>query len=157
MSASSLPAEYIAQGSVQTLRAGIEEYYARNPELLDPERMSPEAAALFRQHDAGHVVFGCDTSLRGETLIDTWTILGSTAGIKGYMEYFRHPQIYQIFEDVGYWHMTVEFLRCLPDICRILLRSRRMTMRWPWAGYPEYLDMPLVEIRTRFNIRVVSP
>lgn len=150
----SVPA-YLQQDSPQTLRAGIDEYYGINPMLLDPARMSPAAAALFRQHDAGHVVFGCDTSLRGETLIDTWTIVASTAGIKGYMEYFRHPQIYQIFADVGYWRMTVVFLRSLPDVCRVWFRSRRMPSRWPWEGFEDYLDMTLGEIRSRFNIRVV--
>ena len=147
---------YMDPNSTQTLREGIAEYYSANPFLLDPEGMSPAAKALFKQHDAGHVVFGCDTSLRGETLIDTWTILGSTAGIKGYVEYFRHPQIYQIFADVGYWHMTVEFIRCLPDVLRVLIRSRRLESRWPWDRYAEYLDNSLAEIRSRFNIRVVQ-
>lgn len=146
---------YMDQDSAQSLRDGIAEYYAANPRLLDPDGMEPAARALFRQHDAGHVVFGCDTSLRGETLIDTWTILGSTAGIKGYIEYFKHPQIYQIFSDVGYWRMTVEFVRCLPDVLRVLVRTRRLSSRWPWDRYEDYLDESLCDIRDGFNIHVL--
>lgn len=147
--------EYTEQDSAQSLREGIAEYRARNPGLLDPSTLPPDAEALFRQHDAGHVVFGCDTSLRGETLIDTWTVVGTTAGVRGYLRYFRYPQVNQIFADVGYARIALESLRCLPDVLRVLVRSRRLSHRWPWAGYEQYLDRPLGEIRRRFNIRVV--
>ena len=56
---------YVIQDSTQSLREAIAEYYQCNPGLLEPDDMPDGAACLFRQHDAGHVVFGCDTSLRG--------------------------------------------------------------------------------------------
>ena len=146
---------YVVQDSSQTLREGIAEYYARNPNLLDPAGMPNEVAELFRQHDAGHVVFGCDTSLRGETLIDTWTILGSTAGMRGYTEYFKHPQVNQVFAEVGYFRIVLEFLRCLPDVGRVIARSWRLSSKWPWRDYRRHLDDSLQELRGRFNIRVV--
>jgi len=147
--------EYAEQDSRQSLREGIAEYRTRNPGLLDPASLPPEVAALFRQHDAGHVVFGCDTSLRGETLIDTWTVVGTTAGVRGYLRYFRHPQVNQIFADVGYARIALESIRCLPDVLRVLVCSRRLATRWPWESYEQYLDQPLQEIRRRFNIRIV--
>ena len=147
--------QYVIQDSSQTLREAITEYYARNPGLLDPEGMPDDVAELFRQHDAGHVVFGCDTSLRGETLIDTWTVLGSTAGIRGYVEYFKYPQVKQVFAQVGYFRIALEFLRCLPDVGRVIVRSRRLSSKWPWHDYQRYLDYSLRELRRQFNIRVV--
>jgi hypothetical protein len=146
---------YTEQDSPQSLREGITEYYALNPDLLDPSDLPSDAEALFRQHDAGHVVFGCDTSLRGETLIDTWTVLGTTAGVRGYLQYFKYPQVNQIFSEVGYWRIAVQSLRCLPDVIRVLARSRRLSSRWPWADYEQYLDERLGEIRRKFNIRLV--
>ena len=117
--------------------------------------MPEDVAALFRQHDAGHVIFACDTSLRGETLIDTWTLFGTSAGLRGYLEYFKHPQVNQVFADAGYFRIAVAFLRCLPDVARVIARSRRLSSRWPWAGYERYLDQSLREIRRQFSIRVV--
>jgi hypothetical protein len=148
--------KYMQQESMQSLREGIVEYYACNPDLLDPSALPGDTEKLFRQHDAGHVVFGCDTSLRGESLIDTWTIFGTTAGLRGYLEYFKHPEVNQIFADAGYWRITVEFVRCIPDVLRVLARCRRLSWRWPWADYDHYLDQSLDEIRARFNIRVVE-
>ena len=147
--------KYLEEGSTQSLREGIAEYYAHNSALLDPSRLPVEAAELFRQHDAGHVVFGCDTSLRGETLIDTWTILATTAGLRGYLGYFKYPQVNQLFAETGYWRIASESVRCLPDIFRVLVRSRRLSDRWPWQHFERYLDRPLSDIRREFNIRVV--
>ncbi len=147
--------QYIRQDSSQTLREALAEYHARNPGLLDPEAMPDAVGELFRQHDAGHVVFGCDTSLRGETLIDTWTVLGTTAGVRGYAEYFKHPQVNQVFAEVGYLRILLEFFRCLPDVGRVIVRSFRLSPRWPWRDYSDHLDRPLRELRQQFNIRVV--
>ena len=147
--------KYLDGASTQTLGEGIAEYYEYNSSLLDPTLLPDDVAALFRQHDAGHVIFGCDTSLRGETLIDTWTIFGTSAGIRVYLEYFKHPQVNQIFAEVGYGRIFLEFCRCLPDVVRVLARSRRVTAKWPWEQYSNYLDRPLSEIRSEFNIQVV--
>ena len=150
-----LEPRYINQDSTQNLRAAIAEYYECNPGLLAPDDLPDDVALLFRQHDAGHVVFGCDTSLRGETLIDTWTVFATTAGLKGYLEYFKHPQVNQIFSEVGYLRITVEFVRCLPDVLRTIRHSRRLVAKWPWSAFEEHLDRPLCEIRREFNIAVI--
>jgi hypothetical protein len=146
---------YVEQDSPQSLREGLAEYYARNPRLLDPSQLPPDAAELFRQHDAAHVVFGCDTTLRGETLVDAWTIVGSTAGLRGYLRYFGYPQVNRIFAEVGWWRIAAESVRWLPDVLRVLARSRRLASRWPAADYGKYLDQPLGDIRRRFRIRMV--
>ena len=146
---------YLQQDSGQTLRQAIEEYYRCNPDLLDPEGLHDDIRQLFRQHDAGHVVFGCDTSIRGETLIDTWTVFGSTAGLKGYMEYFRHNEVNDIFRGVGYLTIFAESVKCLPAACLVIIRGMTMNPKWPWAEYEQYLDQPLDQLRAEFNIRVV--
>jgi hypothetical protein len=147
--------EYVRQESSQTLRDGLAEYYGRNAGLLDPAGMTPEVAALFRQHDAAHVVFGCDTTIRGETLVDTATIFGSSLGLRGYLEYLRLPQVNEIFSQAGYGRLAVELLRCLPDLVRVIARSRRLSRKWPWRDYEAFLDRPLRDLRAEFDIRVV--
>jgi len=153
VSSSSL--RYATQDSPQTLREGLVEYYAHYLTLLEPAQMSPHAAQLFRQHDAAHVVFGCDTSLRGETLIDTWTIFGSTIGLRGYLAYLKLPQVNQLFAQTGALRIATELLRCLGDVLRVVWRSQRLSQKWPWPSYGDHLDRPLAELRERFNIRVV--
>jgi hypothetical protein len=149
------PPRYTRQDSEQTLREGLAEYYRLNPNLLNPEDMPAEAAILFRRHDVTHVVFGCDTSLRGETLVDTWTILGTTAGLSGYLQYFKYPQVNAIFADVGALRIAVEFLRGLPDVVRVAFRAVRLSPKWPWAEYDRFVDTTLDQIRRAYKIRLV--
>jgi ubiquinone biosynthesis protein Coq4 len=146
---------YTNQDSPQTLREGLAEYHVANPGLLDPLGMPAEAAALFRQHDAAHVLFGCDTSVRGEALVDTWTIFGSSIGLRGYLAYLRLPQVNQVFAEVGRLRILAELLRCAPDVARVTWRSRRMARAWPWQEWEQRLDRPLGELREEFGIRVV--
>jgi hypothetical protein len=148
-------AQYLRPDCPLTLREGLAEYYAENPALLAPSGLPPRAAELFRQHDAGHVVFGCDTSVRGEALIDAWTVLGTTAGLRGYLAYFDLPQVNRIFAETGWARVALASLRCLPDLLRVVWRSRRMRARWPWADYRAHLARPLVELRGEYGIRVV--
>ena len=147
---------YTRQSSPQTLREGLAEYRARNPGLLDAEELPAEAAALFRQHDAAHVVFGCDTTLRGETLIDTWTIFASSIGLRGYLAYLRLPQVNQVFAEAGLGRVALAFVRSFPDVLRVVWRSRRVARKWPWRDYAGQLDRPLCEIREEFRIRVLE-
>jgi len=153
VSASAL--RYTSQTSSQTLREGLAEYYERNPALLDPAHMTQEAAELFQQHDAAHVVFGCDTSLRGETLIDTWTIFGSTLGLRGYLAYLRLPQVNQLFAEAGFLGIAGVLLCSLGDVLRVARRGARLRRKWPWRVYAEQLDRPLAELREHYGIRVV--
>jgi hypothetical protein len=150
-----LDPEYTRQDSSQTLREGLAEYRACNPGLLDPEGMDAGAAALFRQHDAAHVVFGCDTTVRGETLVDTWTIFGSSIGLRGYLGYFELPQVNRVFSEAGYGRIATTMMRCLPDLARVIWRSRRLSAKWPWREYEQHLDRPLRDIRADFNVQVV--
>jgi len=146
---------YARQESEQTLREGLEEYYSLNPDLLNPENMSEDAAILFRRHDVTHVIFGCDTSLRGETLVDTWTIFGTTAGLSGYLQYFKYPQVNAIFSEVGLLRTGVEFLRTFPDVVRVAFRAIRLRPKWPWAEYDRFVDTTLDQIRRVHKIRLV--
>jgi ubiquinone biosynthesis protein Coq4 len=146
---------YVRQDSPQTLREGLAEYYARNPQLLDPARMPADAAALFRQHDIAHVVFGCDTTLRGETVVDTWTIFATSIGLRGYRDYLKLSQVSDLFAQTGYWRMATEFIRCIPDVLRVVWRSRQVTRKWPWRDYGDHLERPLRDIREQFNLRLV--
>ena len=57
---------YENQETLQSLREGLAEYYSSDPALLAPTSVSDEIASRLRAHDAAHVVFGCDTSVRGE-------------------------------------------------------------------------------------------
>jgi hypothetical protein len=146
---------YMGQDSPQTLRDGLAEYYATHPELFLPDQMPADEAELFRQHDAAHVLFACDTTIRGEILIDSWAIFGSTLGLRGYFDYLKLPQVNLVLLQAGSFRLAFELLRSLPNVVRIIRRCARFTGKWYWRNYEKHLDRPLCEIRAQFNIRVL--
>lgn len=147
---------YTSPSTTQTLAEGLREYYASMDGLLDPETLSGESQELFRLHDTAHVVFGCDTSLHDEVLIDTWTIFGSDIGFWAYAQYLRVPEARDIVTGTGVWHTLTAFVRSLPDVVSTVRHARRMTHKWPWRDHDAYLDRPLAEIRRELGIEVVT-
>ena len=62
-----------------TLKEGIEEYRkylrANNRHVLG-ENCSEDEKVTILGHDATHVIFGLDTSLEEESMLDCWVIFG---------------------------------------------------------------------------------
>jgi hypothetical protein len=60
---------YADKNSTQTLREGLEEYYALNPHVTPPSTQPSEFAKILLAHDVGHVIYGCDTGMYDELRI----------------------------------------------------------------------------------------
>lgn len=155
--AARVPARYQAQASAQTLAEGLAEYYARNgARVTAPADLPPESAALFRNHDACHVVFGLDTTPADETLTDTRTMLGCDVGWRRYAAYLSSDaQAKAIFKQFGPWRLIAITVMAIPRIVRALIERRRMVKPWPWTPPPEYFGRTLADLRAEFGIRVI--
>jgi hypothetical protein len=67
-----------------TLREGLQEYFAGHSGLLKPDSADVQTAKFFHSHDACHVLFGLDTTLRDEGLADlSWRNTAFTLVILG--------------------------------------------------------------------------
>ena len=145
---------YLAQRSRKSLSEGLEEFYD-NPELLDPRGLSGAAKELMMNHDRAHVVFGCDTSLRNEVLMDTWTIFGTDKGFVNYVKYLRLPEARQLAAEPGLWNIAKTLVYALPDVLDVIRRSRRMKKKWPFESTDKQAGRALADIREEFGIRVM--
>lgn len=141
------------QDSTQTLAQGLEEYFAAHPGLDDARRMSPESERFFRCHDAAHVVFGCGTSLDDEAAVKIASIFGTTAGF-GVLKGYRLHESLDIYKRLRPMEVLRSIMRSVAVVPRTILRCRGQRSRWPWEGYPQYLDVPLRDIRRQFGIEV---
>lgn len=146
---------YEVQDAPQTLREGLHEYYASDPNLLAPTDLSDPIAKGLRAHDAAHVVFGCDTSIRGEVILARWSLLGSQDGISIYARGLRSKETRYLFADFVKKLRPLILLLAVIDGARALFRSLRMHKQWPTLGWEQHADRPLAEIRSDFGIRVV--
>jgi len=155
---------YQRQGSPQTLREGLAEYYATNPNLFSPEQLASDESLgqlgrFFAAHDACHVLFGLDTSLPDETLADTWTFFATDVQWKELWSYVRSDGQKQFFQtlmrEVGYGRLLLGSLHALPRVAKVLWTSRWMPRKWPLHDWEAHLDAPLCELREQYRIRLV--
>lgn len=149
-------ANYQQQDSQLTLQQGLEEYYQRNKGLVQADACESEVAQLFQRHDIVHVIFGCSTSLRDETLADTWTIFGSTVKLHDYLSYLKYSETFEVLGDIKLRGIVWEVAQSIPDMFRVIRRSRRMLKKWNWADYSAYLNQPLRDLRQEFGIQVMA-
>lgn len=150
--------------STQTLREGLAEYRAANPELFDPEVLARnealgELGRFFAAHDACHVLFGLSTSLSDEALADTWTFFGTDVRWRELWSYFRSDAQKEFFDtflgQVGYARLAWATVRAVPRILRAIGRTRSMTRKWALHQWSAHLDVPLVKLRREHGIRLV--
>ncbi len=146
---------YEEQDCRQTLREGLEEYYASDPTLLAPRNVSDEIARGLQAHDAAHVVFGCDTTVRGEVVLTRWSLLGAQDAIPIDLRGLRSRETRFLFADFFLKVRPVPLLLGVWDGLRALGRSLRMRARWPSLEWEQYADRSLAEIRREYGIRVV--
>lgn len=148
------PFRYQAQDAGMTLAEGLAEYYAVHPQITRPDDLPPESAELFRHHDLCHVIFGLDITLPDEGMADIRTMLGTDVGPRRYMRYLlTNKEAMAIFEEIGWTKGLLSLIPLTPRILKALWRAPRQK-RWPWNVPPDYLGVPLKELRARHRIQV---
>ena len=148
--------EYQQPQSLLTLRQGLQEYYAVHENVTPPTEHRPEAAALFRGHDMGHVVFGTTTNLLDEARTDTWFLFGCDVGFVGYSKYLTLPESKAAFATIGWGGVIRNAWPITKAMWNVWRRTKRMRKPWPWQPPQTLLDRPLVSLRHEFGIDVVT-
>jgi len=148
---------YQDQDSPLTLAEGLDEYYRVNGERVSrPSTLPPESMALFRSHDTCHVIFGLDTTLEDEAVVDTRTLLSCDVGFARYAEYLTSDkQTKAIFKQVGYFTVLMGTLRAVPRLARALIEKFRMPKKWPWVPPQSFYGRTLADLRREYGIRVI--
>lgn len=81
--------KYLQQDCDLTLSECLDEYN-KTYTFLNSNDGLDDASRWFRNHDITHLLFGTiPFEIRGESINDTWTIVGSNVTIKGYSSFFK--------------------------------------------------------------------
>jgi len=153
-------AQYERRDTGQTLREGLEEYYAINPQITPPDSQPADFSEILRAHDVGHVIFGCDTGMYDELKILPlfWWTTECTFGT--YLKMKNSPAVDVMYADMiqekGRLWLFVSVLKVLPgllpELVSIWTRTRKWAKRLPFLEYEQLLDRQLSSIRAEYNI-----
>ena len=153
--------KYQEQKSELTLQLGLEEFYSINPQLRKLSEQDGKEG-LFFQHDVTHIVFGLNTKLEEEHLLDSWALWGCKIKWKTMYEYIKHPAIKKItkviYKELGIWGIVKKIIVMIPLKLFIVLRALRMKKKWDYHNITEdLLNSKLSNLRKEYNIKVFVP
>ena len=149
-----------------TLKEGIEEYrkylIANNRHVLG-ENCSEDEKLTILGHDATHVIFGLDTSLEEESMLDCWVIFGGDV-FKIIKEFYKgsldlketNEKVFDLVKEVGYLKYTYLYLRVVfQKWPKIFFRTRKMK-QWSYFFPSNFLEKKISDLRKDFNIKILS-
>ena len=150
-----------------TLREGIDEYrdyLKKNNRHVLGENCSEDEKLTILGHDATHVIFGLDTSLEEEAMLDCWVIFGGGV-FKVIKEFYKgsldlketNEKVFDLVKEVGYLKYTYLYLRVIfQKWPKIFFRTRKMK-KWSYFFPSDFLEKKISTLREDFNIKILSP
>ena len=139
-----------------TLREAIEVFQLKNSKIISETIIPDESKHFFYCHDIAHVVFDCDTSLRGEAIVKLWTIFGTSMGFRKHLEEYSNANAFELFTQYSLMHVVKNIMKIILVAPVVIIRAKKMKKSWPWALFDQYLDVPVNEIRSEFNISPIA-
>ena len=143
-----------------TLAEGLEEYRAYLQANGKKQLVDAPGSTVIRDHDATHVMFGLDTSIEQESMLDSWVFLGTKWKLKELLAYNKLPEIKQLYKDFwhdpGYFKLFLTTIRLLPIKLKIRKRAKLMNKKWPFVSPDSLMDQKVCDLREEFGIKILT-
>ena len=153
--------EYQKQDCDLTLQEGLDCYYNTFPETTEIFEDNEESGTLLRDHDCTHVIFGLDTSIEQESILDSWVVWGSKWKLKYIWGYQSLPQIKKLYKDLYREFGVLGFIKIFWKLGgvkrKVMFRTFKMKKKWPFKMPDEYLSMKISDLREEHGIKVLLP
>jgi len=144
-----------------TLAEGLEEYRAYLQTNGKKQLIDAPGSTIIRDHDVTHVLFGLDTSIEQESMLDSWVFLGTKWKLEELLAYNKLPEIKQLYKDFwhdpGYFKLILTAIKLLPIKLKILKRTKQMNKKWPFVSPDSLMDQKVSDLREEFGIRILTP
>ena len=143
-----------------TLKEGIDIYqqylYRHQKKIM----IDHENETLIRDHDATHVIFGLDTTLEEEAMLDTWVLFGTNFKFRDLYKYNKKPEIKdlqkKLFSELGIFGLLRLYKIVLRNKISIFKRTRSMKKKWPFKFPDSYLDISILKLRDEYGIQILN-
>ena len=144
-----------------TLAEGLEEYRAYLRTNGKKQLIDKPGSTIIRDHDATHVMFGLDTSIEQESMLDSWVFLGTKWKLKELLAYNKLPELKQLYKDFwhdpGYFKLIMTAIKLLPIKLKIRKRAKQMNKKWPFVSPDSLMNQRVCDLREEFGIKILAP
>ena len=143
-----------------TLAEGLEEYRAYLRTNGKKQLIDKPGSTIIRDHDATHVMFGLDTSIEQESMLDSWVFLGTKWKLKELLAYNKLPELKQLYKDFwhdpGYFKLIMTAIKLLPIKLKIRKRAKQMNKKWPFVSPDHLMDQKVCDLREEYGIVILK-
>ena len=149
-----------SQNCAITLAEGLEEYRAYLQANGKKQLVDAPGSTVIRDHDATHVMFGLDTSIEQESMLDSWVFLGTKWKLKELLAYNKLPEIKQLYKDFwrdpGYFKLIMTTIKLLPIKLKIRKRAKQMNKKWPFVSPDSLMNQKVCDLREEYGIKILT-
>ena len=144
-----------------TLEEGLEEYRAYLQANGKKQLIDKPNSTIIRDHDATHVIFGLDTSIEQESLLDSWVLRGCHWKFKELLAYGQLPELKELNKylkkEVGYLKLILVVFKLIPLKRKIWRRTKAMNKKWPFKSPDSLMNQRVCDLREEYGIRILEP
>ena len=138
-----------------TLRDAIDRLRrAEDPQGAVTKEMSKTSAHAFNMHDAVHLIFGCDVSLREEIAAHAWMAFATTAPIAEMHRAVANDEHEDTLAGIGHGRLMITWLTMLPRLAGIVWKAGRMQKKIDYHRLDDLMDRTIADIRADHGVRV---
>lgn len=147
--------QYSERNSTITLEQAIEELRQKEEKKGNsPTKISNEISQTLDKHDAVHILFGCDTTIKDEIAAHVWMLCGTTAKLDEMHQAIAHQEHRNVLSNIGHLKLMGIWILLLPRILSIMLRCLSMKKRLSLEEIEKLKKQPLYKIRQEYGIIV---
>lgn len=149
------------QGCSLTLEQGLEEYRGYLQANGKKQLSDPPGSTIIRDHDVTHVIFGLDTSLEQESLLDSWVLMGTQWKLKELLAYNKLPELKELYKylnkEVGYFRLFLMVIKLIPLKLKVRKKAKQMNKKWPFVSPDDLLARRVCDLRDEYGIKILLP
>ena len=144
-----------------TLEEGLEEYRAYLQANGKKQLIDKPNSTIIRDHDATHVIFGLDTSIEQESLLDSWVLRGCDWKFKELFAYAQLPELKELNKylqkEVGYLKLVLVLFKLISIKRKIWRRTKAMNKKWPFKSPDSLMTQRVCDLRKEYGIKILEP
>ena len=144
-----------------TLEEGLEEYRAYLQANGKKQLIDKPNSTIIRDHDVTHVIFGLDTSIEQESLLDSWVLRGCDWKFKELFAYAQLPELKELNKhlqkEVGYLKLVLIVFKLISIKRKIWRRTKAMNKKWPFKSPDSLMTQRVCDLRKEYGIKILEP
>ena len=151
-----------------TLTEGLEIYWNHLQDVGKKQLVDNENSTVVMDHDCTHVMFGLDSSVEQEMILDRWTKRGTSGYLKYVLDfvrlYLKNLEIREairenrknLIKELGYLTLLRLAITTWPKSRMVHKRAKKMKNKWGRRCPQEFLNKKICDLRNEYGIVILK-